>query len=863
MKQTILFFMFFLSVYGNARTPISKFNFDFEQNSQHTKLPDHWFQWGSYEIRKDSVDLCSGKYSSCIVSDEKGSAFGCVAYKIPANYSGKEISLQAYLKTENVENGFAGLLLRIDGKGSVKDTTLAFDNMKNQHVNGTRDWQKYNISLPFPKGAKTIFVGGLLAGKGKAWFDNFTLSIDGKNVQTLKEVKKSERGSNIVKDNAIDQTLIPLANITVSPANIAQPGSGVENIADGKCVADNELFHTLWAGIPRQDITIEADLRGKGKRLDKIILTPRGSGTGGNGIIKTADVWVMAKSEYKKIATVHEELTNEPVQIELEKPILNPRKIKLVITDSYGDMYSDKYMVSLGELECRTMPDAAIRQSQVRDDSQWFTNAGLSLKPGITGADIRNMKVPLLKKLATELYNHTYQPGAFIADYKPYLNTYVLANKMHISDGFSKYEGITGVVLNPGDNIIYVGETKGAGIRLSVPDWTRKTVAGIQPDKDPEGWGLQKEEYALKEGLNLVHLKKGGNAYIQYFVNSNPADYPPVKVHFLTGKVNGYFDITRGDTNEDFNRLLNQAASPILDIRGKHIQIAFPVESLKRYSWGKGVELAGSFDSIVGLEKHFIGWEKEGFFPKNHILARINYQYFMFRDGDGMAFVDWAMEKVADPQKVISTECWGISHEMGHVFQMYPQMTWGGMNEVSNNILTMYSMTKLGNKSRLVEESRYANAKEHILDKGISYLAFPGKVAKDANIYGEDGKSTNVFERLVPFWQLYLYFKEQGYEDFYPDLMIAMRKQAPLGGNDPNKSYLNMLEFCRLACIVSKTDLTDFFQRWGFFYVGEINVVDYYHSSYQVTQNEIDTLKNEIANMKLPKPRIDITTLEN
>ena len=674
-----------------------------------------------------------------------------------------------------------------------------------------------------------------------------------RNIPNLKDIQKP------LKQNT--KLLIPLTNITVSPANISQQGSGVEKIADGKCTTDNEIFHTLWAGIPKQKITIEADLRGKGKRLDKIILSPRASG--GNGIIKTAELWIKIKGEYKKITTIHAELSNEPILIEPDTPIRNPQKIKLVITDSYGDMYSDKYMVSLGDLECRTLSKNEIRQSQLHDDSQFFTNTGLSLNSNVTESDIRKMKVPVLKKLATELYHHTYQPGAMIADYQPYQNTYELAAKMHISDGFSKYEGITGVVLDEGDNLIYVGETKGARINLLIPDWTRKTATGIQPDKDPEGWGLQKQEYLLKEGINLVHLRKGGNAYIQYFTNDTPTNEPSVKVHFITGKINGYFDLTRGDTNEDFNRLLNQAVSPIMDIRGKNIQIAFPVESLKKYTPGKGVELVKSFDSIVGLEKHLIGWEKEGFFPKNHILARVNYQYFMFRDGDGMAFVDDAMEKVADPQKVTTTECWGIAHEMGHVFQMYPQMTWVGMTEVSNNILTMYCQTKLGNKSRLVEENRYKDAKEHILDKGISYLAFPGKAPKDANVYGEDGKSTNVFERLVPFWQLYLYFKEQGYEDFYPDLMIAMRKQKPLGENDRNKSYLNMLEFCRLACIVSKTDLTEFFQRWGFFYVGEIDVVDYSSCTYQVTKNEIDTLKSEIAGLKLPKPIKDITTIEN
>ena len=47
----------------------------------------------------------------------------------------------------------------------------------------------------------------------------------------------------------------------------------------------------------------------------------------------------------------------------------------------------------------------------------------------------------------------------------------------------------------------------------------------------------------------------------------------------MTGKVNGYFDTTRGDTNKDWVRLLDQAVSPIMDARGKYIQVAYPVNS--------------------------------------------------------------------------------------------------------------------------------------------------------------------------------------------------------------------------------------------------------------------------------------------
>ena len=132
-----------------------------------------------------------------------------------------------------------------------------------------------------------------------------------------------------------NEIFLQLKNISVYPDGIAQPGSGVENITDGKRGTDNEIFHSLWTGIPKQYITIEADIDGKGKRLDKVILSPRAYGV--NGIIKNAELWVMVKGKYQQVATVEAKLSNSPFQINLNKKILNPEKIKLVITDSYYD----------------------------------------------------------------------------------------------------------------------------------------------------------------------------------------------------------------------------------------------------------------------------------------------------------------------------------------------------------------------------------------------------------------------------------------------------------------------------------------------------------------------------------------------
>ncbi len=206
MKNTLIVALTVITFICQAQN-FDKFNLGFEKLSDTNSLADGWFKWGDYELKIDSLahsGTKSGKITSTNHSD-----FGGIAYKIPANYSGKKITLEGFMKIKNVENGFAGLLLRIDGN----DGLLAFDNMQSQNINGTKDWQKYRIILDYPEEAVNIYVAGILAGNGEAWFDDFTLSIDGENVQTLKEVEKVLLKAQI--DSEFDNgSLIQLQNLT-------------------------------------------------------------------------------------------------------------------------------------------------------------------------------------------------------------------------------------------------------------------------------------------------------------------------------------------------------------------------------------------------------------------------------------------------------------------------------------------------------------------------------------------------------------------------------------------------------------------------------------------------------------------------
>jgi hypothetical protein len=82
------------------------------------------------------------------------------------------VRLSGWLKTKDVA-GAAALWMRVDGA----DKTLAFDNMDKRSVKGTKDWAKYEIVLDVPAASQDITFGLLLAGKGRAWVDDFKFEV--------------------------------------------------------------------------------------------------------------------------------------------------------------------------------------------------------------------------------------------------------------------------------------------------------------------------------------------------------------------------------------------------------------------------------------------------------------------------------------------------------------------------------------------------------------------------------------------------------------------------------------------------------------------------------------------------------------
>lgn len=163
------------------------------ENLDKNREPKGWLvkfseaQNKAYQISLDSTIKQDGKYSILLEKKGSQSSFGVITHPITQVFEGRTIELKAYLKTEGVSTGYAGLYMRIDDENSKM---IAFDNMGTRGVKGTTDWKQYSIKLDYnSEEVKTLYIGGLLSGDGKAWFDNFEIFIDGIPI-TSNELKK-------------------------------------------------------------------------------------------------------------------------------------------------------------------------------------------------------------------------------------------------------------------------------------------------------------------------------------------------------------------------------------------------------------------------------------------------------------------------------------------------------------------------------------------------------------------------------------------------------------------------------------------------------------------------------------------------
>lgn len=482
-----------------------------------------------------------------------------------------------------------------------------------------------------------------------------------------------------------------------------------------------------------------------------------------------------------------------------------------------------------------------------------FTDLSCSeIKDGVTDEQIINIPEALYKDIATDLKEGKYQDKEFrIQTYRPYQTPKVSAARTKTLHTWGILDNVTGIYVdNPDEEIcILVGDTHRQEVKLRVQNYANS-------------WGGS--TFTLKQGLNII--KPGeGLCYIlihqdQYIPLNPETDVEKeeirsksVKIHFATGHVNGYYDVEKHKA-EDSPNLIAKAKHPFFDIKGKYSQLIWHTEDFREKNTDFS-ETIKRLDQLVGLEIDFSGFFKYG--------KPFSTRMFFMPSTTGGGNPNATIERVIFPRSyknffanpnddTFKAHVWGLAHEVGHCSQPNPAMRWGGMGEVGNNIFSMYVKTQVFGyeNSNMLVEGYYEKAKELILDTGIAHA--------DPSITG-----SKHFERLVPFWQVYLYVVEaKGKKDFYRDLYEHFRATPDVGTTFDSSGPLQ-LDYVSNVCHFSQINMIDFFKKWGFLTPIDAVISDYGNRTLKITQADVDALIAEIEAKNYEKPTKDVTTIRD
>ncbi|MDR0962458.1 MAG: M60 family metallopeptidase [Mediterranea sp.] len=480
-----------------------------------------------------------------------------------------------------------------------------------------------------------------------------------------------------------------------------------------------------------------------------------------------------------------------------------------------------------------------------------------TLQSNVTKEQIDGMKNDNFKTAALAMFEGNYATEFRLNKFRPYQNPSVMKAVNKEWFGYSVCDNPTGIYVNAGDHFIVVADDlKGQTVELTVQD-----LSG--------GWstwtnGSAHQHFTLHKGINELTTNKTGLLYVRNFVNDDEtmplvlatdadktaAANKTVSLHFVAGKVNGYFDATI-HAAADWTRILSNAPFREIDAVGVYSQFTWTTDDLKNYG-SDAVSILQTLDRIVQLEQEFDGRVKFGKTMRNRIHVIYDYVYstgsgtYLYAYENRIAF-NKAFAATFCKADVFSQNIWGPAHEVGHVNQVLPALKWAGMTEVTNNILSNYVQQQFDGTTRF----NYDDARAGIIDEKQPHCM----TGTEANA------SSEYLLKLVPFWQLHLYLDEALGMDFYKDLYEYYRTHNAVGTIEANSGALQ-LDFVRQTCHIARLNLVDFFTQWGFLRPVDKIVWDN-QSTYPltITQEEVDALVAEIEAAGYAVPDKDITTI--
>lgn len=657
------------------------------------------------------------------------------------------------------------------------------------------------------------------------------IKINSKNVTPAinKTVMVSQKGQYANDDAASVQGDIKL-KIARGTASSFQTGEGIEKSFDGDMAT---IYHSAYNNsVPNYfPITLEYVLE-QAENVDYMVYYPRTVGT--NGHFKQTEIWVSTEQNttFTKIKDFDFQGNGAVTRVTFDQTIVGAKSFKIIVKSGLG--HNATGFAAAAEIEFWKKNTDSFNPLAI------FTDATCSeLKAGITDEQIQAIANPFYKSIAMYMKNGQYPSEFRIQEYRAWPNPNTIRQQNQMQYSYSNLDNPTGIAVDKDEElIVFVGPTQGRNIQIKI----------MNLDK-PGGDGFDQASYhPLYEGTNKIKAGSKGLIYLQY-QTADYASVPKVKVHFATGRVNGYYDKTKHTAASDWSRLLNAATEKYFDVIGENAHLCFPTLSYKTYTGAKGKELIDIYDDLVEKTHIFSGTVGTRAMV-NRAYFQVMYTSYMYCTAYRTSYNETTMSTVCNPD-VLRTNIWGPAHEIGHAHQVARTFMWIGMTEVTVNMNSMNIQTAWGLPTRLETESmQNEGGYNNRYEKAYNRTIVPERAFAEAGA-AEAGGDADVFCNLIPFWQLNLYFsKVKNDPQFYVKMYEAIRVQnTAQGGIEDGKAQVN---FTKIASTVANANLIPFFEKWGFYKPFTKEITDYVKRTIEVTETYANQVKGEINALGLP-----------
>lgn len=611
------------------------------------------------------------------------------------------------------------------------------------------------------------------------------------------------------------------------------PDRSIEHSFDDKFIADGGVpYHSKWGQSADFPVILEYYFEGN-TDIDYFIYHTNS----GNGTFGKFDVYTQTKenTEYVHQGSYDFNMRNSPSIASLKTPV-KATKVKFEVHSGKNGYVSCDEMQFFKKNKKNTLEEQLLTV---------FTDITCSeIKPDVTQEQIEALPeffIQTASALKDDSYNK-WEKEFRIREYCPYSSADEWADKL-MTRKYGDLDNPTGIYVNEGDEVVVlVGNTHGQSISIqNIGEETSKGYAQTSVNGDI---------YPLKEGVNKLTAKQTGMLFVMYNTNIQNPDAQPIKIHIPLGggKVCGFFSLKEHQTNEKYKELIDKADYKYFCVIGNAIILYFHHKQLKAavpYDILSSIKL---WDNMIQWQQELMGIEDVH--PKqmnNHIFAISPEGGYMWASEGRIGFVYTVLGDILRKSYLMaSRNSWGPAHEIGHVHQ--GAINWASTTESSNNLFSNYTIYKFGqNCSRGTELA----VPEYAANVKKATLVFRRCVENKAWCdFGTDyqGEDPEMHARMN--WQLWNYYHRCGYNpQFFPTLFKLMRENR-VSTQDPGE---NQMMYARMACRAANENLTDFFERWGFFVPISMKVNQYGTYNYIVTDAMIKETKEFMKQFPAPK----------